>query len=83
MNGAAEAHRENYRSLRPVLGERSLRHWAAAEAHVLGHGGVSRVAEATGMSRGAVHSGPAELELDTPPSERVDDSPLLEPGRSR
>ena len=31
----------------PLLDERSRRRWAASEARMIGHGGVSAVAEAT------------------------------------
>ncbi len=34
-----------------LLDERSRRRWAASEAHLIGHGGVSAVAQATGLAR--------------------------------
>ena len=44
----------------PLLDERSRRRWAASEARMIGHGGVSAVAEATGLAVGgrsyAVHA---------------------------
>lgn len=49
--------------------------WAANEALALGHGGVSAVARATGLSRTTIHAGMAEL---TNPSD-----PPLEEGRVR
>ena len=52
---------EKFLVLEPVLDERAKRLWAAAEARSLGRGGVTRVAEATGMSRSRVHSGLREI----------------------
>jgi hypothetical protein len=53
--------RRKYRSLRSGLDERMRRHWAAAEARDLGWGGVSAVAEATGLSRMTITKGLREL----------------------
>jgi len=53
--------RRKYRSLRSGLDERMRRHWAAAEARDLGWGGVSAVAEATGLSRVTITKGLREL----------------------
>ena len=53
--------RQKYAALKTSLDEARLRLWAAAEARSLGHGGVSRVAEATGLSRRTVHRGLVEL----------------------
>jgi hypothetical protein len=47
------------------LDERQQRLWAATEADVLGYGGVSLVAKATGLSRPTIHSGLAELKERT------------------
>lgn len=44
-----------------TLDERLRRLMAAAEAKVLGHGGVTAVAAATGVSRRAIHAGLKEL----------------------
>jgi len=48
--------RRKYRTLAPVLDERSRRIWAAAEAEALGYGGQSIVAAATGISRTTISS---------------------------
>jgi hypothetical protein len=53
--------REKYRVLCGVLDERGRRVWAAAEANSLLHGGVSLVANATGLSRSTIHAGLREL----------------------
>src|SRR5580704_17918477 len=46
----------------PLLDERSRRRWAASEARVIGHGGVSAVAEATGLARRTICRGLEDLE---------------------
>ena len=61
MDGMVETLRSRFVVLRPVLDERARRLWAAAEARSIGRGGVARVAEATGMSRGTIHAGLKEL----------------------
>src|SRR6266436_8969939 len=47
--------------LRPLLDERARRAWAAVEARAMGRGGMSRVAEATGLSRVTIRAGLQEL----------------------
>jgi DNA-binding phage protein len=59
---------EKFSSLEPVLNERARRLWAAAEAHAAGRGGISRVAEATGLSRFTIRSGLSEL-CGSPPTD--------------
>ena len=54
--------RRKYRSLRPGMDERMRRHWAAAEARDLGWGGITAVAQATGLSRVTITAGLRELE---------------------
>src|ERR1039458_3087897 len=49
--------RKKYQALRRVLDERQRRLWAATEAQALPHGGVSLVAQATGLSRSTIHAG--------------------------
>ena len=58
--------REKYQALAPLMDERVLRRWAAAEARVLGWGGASAVAKATGISRTTIRSGLAELHSPRP-----------------
>ena len=53
--------RKKYRELRDFLDERGRRMWAAAEASSLPRGGVSLVAQATGLSRTTIHAGIREL----------------------
>jgi len=49
--------REKYEGLGPLLNERQRRLWAATEALARGRGGISRVAEATGLARPTVRAG--------------------------
>ena len=59
-----------YTSLEPVLDERARRLWAAAEARAIGRGGITRVAEATGLSRVTIRAGLSELDLPVTPTDR-------------
>ena len=52
--------------LKPLLDERARRLWAAVEARALGRGGLSQVAEATGLARATVRAGLQELALPVP-----------------
>lgn len=53
--------KEKYRLIEPVLDERLRRRWAATEARALGHGGVTCVSVATGISRTTIGTGLSEL----------------------
>jgi hypothetical protein len=53
--------RRKYRALEPELDERRRRQWAAAESRDLGWGGISAVAQATGLSRTTINVGTGEL----------------------
>ena len=57
----AEGIRRKFISLDPVMDERVRRQWAASEARSLSWGGVSAVADATGMSRTTIRVGLREL----------------------
>ena len=52
-----EVIRRKFRMVSGSLNERSRRLWAAAEAQALGYGGVTLVAEATGISRSTIIRG--------------------------
>jgi len=56
-----DAVRQRFSRISGALNERLRRLFAAAEAEVLGYGGVSLVARATGVSRRAITGGAAEL----------------------
>jgi Rhodopirellula transposase DDE domain len=58
---AMDAVRTKYQLLQPLMTERLRRQWAAGEAASLGRGGVSLVAEATGLSRTTIWAGRREL----------------------
>ena len=58
---AVEAVRAKFDLLRPLMTERLRRQWAACEARTLGRGGVTVVAQATGLSRTTISSGLREL----------------------
>jgi hypothetical protein len=55
-----------YESLASMMNERLKRRWAASEAIVLGYGGISAVALATGLSRRTIRKGIAEVEEKLP-----------------
>lgn len=57
---------EKYRALVGRLDEATLRLWAAVEARALGHGGVSAVAKASGLSRTTIYAGLRQLDAPTP-----------------
>ena len=62
--------------LLPSMNERVRRHWAAAEATVLGRGGIALVARAPGLSRTTIRTGIRQLKTrkdsaDVPPLSRV------------
>ena len=58
-----------YRSLEPEMDERMQRQWAASEARDVGWGGITAVAQATGISRTTITAGLRELML--PEEERA------------
>ena len=63
QNPTSEAIAAKFLILRPLLDERARRVWAALEARAMGRGGMSRVAEATGLSRVTIRAGLQELAL--------------------
>jgi hypothetical protein len=60
--GTRESIKEKYRILGEIFNERARRVWAAVEAQQLGRGGISTVAEATGLSRTTIYQGLNELQ---------------------
>lgn len=60
-----------YAAIFPLLDEQQCRMIAAADALCLGHGGVSRVARASGLSRTTIHRGIAELDESREPGRRI------------
>ena len=72
MNSFAQV-QTKFQALGPFLDEKTTRLWAATEAQALGWGGVTAVAQATGLSRATIHTGQAELRgtQGAPPPARV------------
>jgi Rhodopirellula transposase DDE domain len=68
-----EAVRRKFELLRPLMTERMRRHWASCEAMTLPRGGVTLVAQATGLSRTTIWAGLRELQDpdDDLPAERA------------
>ena len=67
-----------FRLLAPAMNERMVRLWSASEAKLLGHGGISVVARATGLAHTTIRRGLREL---AEPARRP--GPTLAPARSR
>ena len=64
--------RSKHAALISVFTERSRRVWAATEARALGYGGITQVAQATGISASTIRRGLRELDADAPlPPERT------------
>ena len=55
-----------FQTLRPVLDERMRRLVAAGVAQVLGRGGVTVVASATGLARSTIARGHSDLAMASP-----------------
>ena len=55
----------------PHLNEKQRRLFLAAEATALGWGGISKVAQATGVSRVTIYKALEEIQLHSPVSERI------------
>lgn len=72
--------RQKFQTLNPIMDERMRRRWAACEASELGWGGITAVAEATGLSRSTIQTGLAEL---ADPSVELSSSRLRREGGGR
>lgn len=79
---AIERIRRKDRSLQPEMDERLRRQWAAAEARDWGWGGVTALAEATGLSRTTITAGARELALP-PPQRAAEALRVRRPGGGR
>jgi len=62
---------QKYNSVWPHLTERQRRLVAAADAQMLGYGGITRVARASGLNRSTLHRGLKDLTAPALPAERV------------
>jgi transposase len=70
-DGSDSGLREKHALLSPYLNERQRRLVAAADAQMLGHGGIARLSRVTGLSRTTLHKGIRELAGNGTPAERV------------
>jgi len=55
--------KSKFEILRPLMNERLCRLWAATEVRPLGHGGLTLVSKATGLSCACIRAGLRELKL--------------------
>jgi transposase len=67
----ARAMKNRYESIFPHLNERQRRIVAAVDAQELGRGGITAVADASGLSRPTIHKGIKELRTEPLPLERI------------
>jgi hypothetical protein len=76
--------RRKYRTLSNIMDERVLRLWAASEALALGWGGITAVAEATGLSQTTIRAGIAEFRSPQAHPEALDhERHIRSPGAGR
>lgn len=61
--------RNKYQALSPVMDEHVRRRWAACEALAIGWGGITAVAEATGLARPTIRAGLAAVQGGAPRAE--------------
>jgi len=72
--------KSRYEAIRWTLDERMHRLWAAAEARVLGHGGVTALSGITGLSRIVIRRGIKELEAQAFPAPESGVQRIRKPG---
>ncbi len=70
-DGSDAGLRAKHALLSRYLNERQRRLVAAADAQLLGHGGIATLSRITGLSRTTLHKGLQELEGSEVPAERV------------
>lgn len=76
--------REKFRWLAPLMNERVMRVWAAAEARSLGHGGAAIVERATGIRGKRIFAGVSELEVaEKDPGAMLSEARVRRPGGGR
>src|SRR5262249_29649312 len=75
--------RQKYELLCPVMTERMRRQWAASEALALPRGGITVVANATGLSRTTICAGVRELRGGLAAAEEPDPQRSRRPGGGR
>jgi transposase len=81
---AIAAVQQKFLSLSPIMDERLRRRWAASEALALGWGGISAVADATGLSLNTIRMGIAEnRSSELVPDEQANGHHVRRPGGGR
>ena len=76
--------RKKFRLLEPFLNERLRRLWAASEAVGIGWGGITAVAEATGLSRATIRAGIDDVHNSRQHlGEKLQGDPMRRPGGGR
>jgi hypothetical protein len=76
--------RGKYQTLSRIMDERMRRRWAASEAIALGWGGITAVAEATGLSPTTIRTGIAECRTpEVPPAHPTHEHRVRSPGGGR
>ena len=76
--------RRKYQALSRIMDERMRRRWAASEALALGWGGITAVAEATGLSHSTIRAGIVECQSpEPPPGDPAHEPHIRRPGGGR
>ena len=84
QNSMIQVIKAKFDTLAPLLDERTRRRWAAVEARAMGHGGITQVAEATGLSPTTIRAGLKELNApDTTATPSAKHGRLRRPGGGR
>jgi transposase len=84
QNSMTQAIKAKFAALAPLLDERTRRLWAAVEARAIGRGGITCVAEATGLSQTTIRAGLRELDSQsTSDTHQVTSERLRRPGGGR
>ena len=76
--------RRKYKQLSPYLDERTLRIWSAVEAESLGRGGITKISQATSLSRTTIYKGITELSKKRRPKKAKEEHKRIrKPGGGR
>ena len=80
QNSMIQAIKAKFAVLAPLLDERTRRLWAAVEARAIGRGGITPVAEATGLSQTTIRAGLRELDSQSTSDTHTVSERLRRPG---
>lgn len=83
MKNSIEKIKERFKLLSWALDERTKRLLAAAEAKTLGRGGITHVAQATGLSRMTIYAGLKELKEQSEEKKDIPRKNIRKPGGGR